>query len=44
MPVATQQHAEIVEPGDHALQLDAVHQKDGERNFVFADVIEEGVL
>ena len=44
MPIATQQHAEIIEPGDHALQLDAVHQEDGERNFGFADVIEEGVL
>jgi hypothetical protein len=44
MPVATQQDAEIIEPGYHALELDAVHQKDGERNFVFANVIEEGVL
>ena len=44
MAVATQQHAEIIEPGHHALQFDAVHQKDGERNFGFADVIEEGVL
>src|ERR1700685_1994901 len=44
MPIATQQHAEIIEPSHHALQLDAVHQKDGERNFGFADVVEEGVL
>src|ERR1700675_3952831 len=44
MPIATQQHAEIIEPSDHALQLDAVHQEDGERNFGFADVVEEGVL
>ena len=44
MPVAPQQHAEIIEPGDHALQLDAVHQENGERDFAFADVIEKGVL
>ena len=44
MAIATQQHAEIIEPGHHALQLDAVHQKNGERNFALADVIEEGVL
>src|SRR5215467_1656557 len=44
MPIPSQQHAEIVEPGHNALQLDAVHQKDGEWDFAFADVIEEGVL
>ena len=44
MPVATQQHAEIIEPSDDALELHTVHQKNRERNFGFADVIEEGVL
>ncbi len=44
MPVAAQQHAEIVEPGHDALQLHAVDQEDGERSFALADVIEEGVL
>jgi hypothetical protein len=44
MPVPSQQHAEIIEPGHHALQFDTVHQKDGERYFAFADVIEESVL
>src|ERR1041384_6011615 len=44
VPVPPQQHAEIIEPGDDALQFHAVHQKDGERNFAFADVIEKSVL
>jgi hypothetical protein len=44
MPVPSQQHAKIIEPGHHALQLDAIHQKNGEWDFAFADVIEEGVL
>src|SRR5262249_54522449 len=42
--IPTQQHAKIIEPGDHTLELDAVHQKYGERSFVFSDVIEESVL
>ena len=44
MPIAPQQHAEIIEPGHDALQLDAVHQEDRERSFVLADMVEEGVL
>src|SRR5439155_11822218 len=44
MAVAPQQHAEIIEPGDNALQFHSVHQEDGERSFTFSDVIEEGVL
>src|SRR5690242_13897817 len=44
MPVATQQHAEIIEPGDDALEFHAIHQEDSEWNFVFADVIEKSVL
>src|SRR3954468_2575749 len=41
MTIATQQHAEIIEPSNHALELYAVHQKDRERGFVLADVIQE---
>src|SRR6516165_12701256 len=44
MPVATQQHAEIIEPRDDALQFHAIHQENGEWDFVFADVIEKSVL
>src|SRR5262249_17536648 len=44
MAIAAQQHAEIIEPRDDALQLYAVHQENGERNFVFADVVEKIVL
>ena len=44
MAVPPQQHAEIIEPRNNALQLDPVHQKDRERNFRFADVVEESVL
>ena len=44
MTVPPEQDAEIIEPGDDALQLDAVHQKDGERGLVLANVIEKRVL
>ena len=44
MPIAPQQHAEIIEPGHHALQLHPVHQEDRERGLVLADMVEEGVL
>jgi hypothetical protein len=44
MSVAAQQHAKIIEPRDDALQFYAIHQENGEWNFVFADVIEKGVL
>jgi hypothetical protein len=44
MSVATQQHAEIIEPGHDALQFNAVHQEDRERRFTFANVIEKSVL
>jgi hypothetical protein len=44
MPVATQKHAEIIEPSYYTLQFHAIHQKDGEWNFVFTNVIEKGVL
>ena len=42
--IATQEHAEIIEPGHHALQLDAVHQENREWDLGLADVIEECVL
>src|SRR5437763_129148 len=44
MPVASQQHAEIIEPGNDALQLHPIHQEDRERGLVLSDVVEEGVL
>jgi hypothetical protein len=44
MSIAPKQQAEIVEPGDDTLQLDAVHQKDRQRRLGFPYVIEEGVL
>src|SRR5262249_4020447 len=44
VPVATQQHAEIVEPGDDSLQLYAVDEKNRERSLVLADIVEKGVL
>ena len=39
MRVAPQQHGEIVEPRDDALQFDAVHQEDGDRGLVLSDVV-----
>ena len=44
MTVAPQQQTEIVEPGDNALQLYSIHQKDRQWRFGFTNVIEEGVL
>src|SRR5207302_11359361 len=42
--IASQQHAEIIEPRDHALQLHPVYQEDGEGSLVLADLVEEGVM
>ncbi len=42
--VTAKQHAEAVEPGDDALELDAVDEEDREGNFLLTDMIEEGVL
>jgi hypothetical protein len=42
--IAPEQYAEVIEPGDHALQLDPVHQKDREWSLVLADVVEKGIL
>jgi len=39
LAVTAQQHAEIVEPGDVALKLDAIDQEDGDGGFALADRI-----
>src|SRR6476619_3579521 len=44
VPVASQEHAEVIEPGHDALQLHSVHQEDRERCLVLANMVEEGVL
>src|SRR6478609_3287917 len=44
MTVTPQKHAEIIEPGDDALQLHAVDEENRQRNLLLADVVEEGVL
>ena len=44
LTIAAQQDAEIVKPCNHALQLDPIHQKDGDGNFLLADMIEKDVL
>jgi hypothetical protein len=44
LTVALEENAEIIKPGDHALKFHAVHEKDRDRNFIFANVIEESVL
>jgi hypothetical protein len=44
MTIAAQKHAEIVEPGDIALQFHAVDQIDGDCGFAFADRVQERVL
>jgi hypothetical protein len=44
MPIPAQQHAEIIEPRNNALQLHSVHEEDRERDFGFANMIEESVL
>ena len=44
LAIAAQEHAEIIEPADHALQLDAVDEEDGQGGLGLADAVEEGVL
>src|SRR6185436_3755668 len=44
MPVAAQENAEIVKPGDDALQLDTVDQKNRQRRFALAAGVQERVL
>ena len=42
--VPAQQHGEIVEPGNDALQLHAVYEEHRHRRLAFADVVQEDVL
>ena len=44
MTVAAQKHREVVEPGDDALEFDAVHQKDRDGRLVLAQMVQEDVL
>jgi hypothetical protein len=44
MRVATQQDGKIVKPSNDPLQLHAVHQENGHRDFVLPDVVEEYIL
>ena len=44
LPVPFQQHAEIVEPGYNALELDPVHQKDGDGDLVLPDMVQKRIL
>eukprot|EP01092_Planopodium_desertum_P015210 TRINITY_DN7939_c0_g1_i1.p1 TRINITY_DN7939_c0_g1~~TRINITY_DN7939_c0_g1_i1.p1 ORF type:complete len:127 (-),score=15.04 TRINITY_DN7939_c0_g1_i1:97-477(-) len=44
MGIAAQQHGEIVEPGDDALQLDTIDQEYCHRCLALADMIQEHVL
>src|SRR5258708_22184978 len=44
MGVPAQQHAEIVEPGDDALQLHSVYQEHRDRGLVLAHIVQEYVL
>jgi hypothetical protein len=42
--VPSQEQAEIIEPGNNALQLDSVHQEDRDGYLLLADVIEKRIL
>jgi hypothetical protein len=44
MSVTPKQDAKIIEPGDDALQLDAVDEKYGQGRLIFTNVIEKSVL
>jgi hypothetical protein len=44
MPIATQEDAKIIEPSHNALQLDSVHEKNRERDFILAYKVQERVL
>jgi hypothetical protein len=44
VPVTTQQHAEIIEPGNETLQFYSVDKKNRDRRLGLSDVIEERVL
>src|SRR5688572_12970111 len=42
--IAPKQQAEVVEPGNNALELVPVHEEDRDRDLLLANMIEEGVL
>src|SRR5271166_2349487 len=44
MRVAPQQHAEIIKPGNNALELDAVDEKHGYRCFVLTHMVQKDIL
>jgi hypothetical protein len=44
MPVTAQKNAEIVKPRDDALQLDAIDEKNGQRDLLLSDMIQKRVL
>jgi len=44
MPIAAQENAEIIKPGDDPLQFNTVDEEDCQRCFLFSYMIEEGVL
>src|SRR3546814_3929067 len=44
LPVAAEQQREIVEPGDDALQLDALDQEHGHRGLALSKGVEENIL
>jgi hypothetical protein len=44
LSIPTQEHAEIVKPCDDALKLDAVDEKNRDRNLRLADMVQESIL
>jgi hypothetical protein len=44
MSIPAQKDAEIIEPGDDALKLDAIDKEYRQGNFLLPDVVEKGVL
>jgi hypothetical protein len=42
--IPAQKDAEIIEPGDHTLKLDAIDKEYRQRDFLLSDVVKEGVL
>ena len=44
LPIAAEKQREIIEPGDDALQFDALDQKHGHRSLAFAESVQENIL
>jgi hypothetical protein len=44
VPIPAKENAKIIEPRHDALQFDPVYQKDGERDLILSQVIQERVL